>query len=282
VQIVTNQQFVKNRTRIAKFGTLLGFAGMGVGFVASLNPEFISVAYVCLIIGLFAFNVGRYNAIRWGSRPREDEVLANALKGLDQKYVLVNYAPELPSGHVLLSPFGLFHIETRHNDGGITCQGDKWSRSRSWFALLRGLSEGQLGNPTRSAQAASGRLSSFLTERFGEEVANQVPVEGVVVFMSPRVDLKVSDAVVPGVTPGDLKACVRAPQGRAKLSPEVYRRLQDAFASVNGNGKSANGDAKGASGNSKGASGNVKSEISHGKGVNSTAKFEKLSRKGGK
>ncbi|MCL5959311.1 MAG: NERD domain-containing protein [Chloroflexi bacterium] len=244
MQVVTNQDFINRRARIGKLGTVLGLAAMGAGFVASFNLQYIAASYVFLIVGLFAFNFGRYNAIRWGTRPTVDEVLTNSLKGLDQKYVLVNYSSELPSSHVLLSPFGVFHIETRHNDGEIVCEGDKWRRKRGMLAWLRGFTEGQLGNPTKSTQAAIDRIYAWLSERMGADAARQVPVEGVVVFVHPRADLKVTNPIVPSVVPKDLKASVRTPLGRNKMSPDVYRHLQQIFVSENGRTKMPTKKAK--------------------------------------
>lgn len=244
MQLITNENFVNSRVKIGRLGTLLGLVAMGGGFVLSLNVEtmassqyYVIATYFVLILGLLAFNVGRYNSIRWGVRPRVDEILTNALKGLDQKYVLLNYVPGMPSSHILLSPFGLFHIETRHNDGEIICEGESWRRKRSWLLWMRGFSEGQLGNPCRSAQMAAARLTAFLGQTLGEEVASQVPVEGVVVFVSPRVDLKVNEPTVPVVTPKDLKALVRSPQGRSKILPDVYRRLQETLANGHADGR---------------------------------------------
>lgn len=237
MQIVTNEEFVKTRARIGKLGTVVGLVGMGSGFVASFNVEYILASYILLIFGILAFNVGRYNAMRWGMHPREDEIIASSLKGLDHKYVLINYAPAMPSIHVVLSPFGLIHIETRHSEGEIVCEGDRWRRKRGVLTWLRGFAEGQLGNPTKSAQATMERLKTFLSERVGADLAEQVPVEAVVVFVNPRVSLKATNPVVPTMTSKDLKAHIRTPQGRTKLPPEVYRKVQQTLTSPNGTGR---------------------------------------------
>lgn len=240
MQVVTNQEFVNARTRIGRWGTLAGAVGMGAGFITSFNVEYIAASYIFLIFGILSFNVGRYNAMRWGIHPREDEILTNSLKGLDQKYALINYAPGVPSAHVILSPFGLIHVETRHVEGVVVCEGDRWRRKRSFLAWLRGFAEGQLGNPTKSALATVDRLRAFLVENLGADIAGQVPVEAVVVFVNPRVDLNVSDAVVPSMTPRELKAHVRTPSGRTKVPPEAFRKAQQLLIYENGlNGKNS-------------------------------------------
>lgn len=238
MQVITNEQFVASRARIGKIGTLLGLAAFFAGFFTSLNIELIGISYALLIFGLFAFNVGRYNSVRWGTRPRQDEILANALKGLDHKHVLLNYAGDVPASHLLLSPLGLFVIEPRIHDGEIACEGSRWRRKRSFTTIVRSFVEGGLGNPTRDAQRVVAGVKSFLVDKLGAERAEVVPLEAVIVFTSPLVQLKVTDPVVPVVKPDDLKAQVRSVQGRTKMAGELYRRLHEVL-TVNNNRLSA-------------------------------------------
>lgn len=227
MQVLTNEQLVASKGQIGKFGTLLGIVAMVGGFFTSLNIELIAVSYGLLIFGLLAFNIGRYHSLRWGGRPRQDEVLASALKGLDHKYVLFNYADGLPASHLLLSPLGLFLIETRIHDGEIKNEGDRWHRKKTFATITRGFVEGSLGNPTKDALQSVDAVKSFVAEKLEGGLAEGVPVEAVITFMSPRVELEVSEPVVPVLTPKDLKAHVRSVQGRTKMPAELYRRLYE-------------------------------------------------------
>ncbi len=229
MQVITNEEFVASKARIGKIGTLVGLAALIAGFFTSLNIQLILISYVFLIVGILAFNVGRYHSLRWGTRPRPDEILANSLKGLDHKHVLLNYVPGMPVSHILLSPLGLFVIEPRIHDGEITCEGDKCKRMRSLGTMIRSFVEGNLGSPTKDAQQAIAGMKSFLAEKLGSDTAEAVPIEAVIVFTNPLVQLTATNPTVPTIVPKDLKGQVRSLQGRTKMGGDLYRRLNEVF-----------------------------------------------------
>jgi len=79
------------------------------------------------LIRLFSTDAKNYNKGRRG----EDTVI-NALQGLDDSCYLINDVI-LPSSrgnidHILLTPKGIFAIETKHWAGDIVCHGDEWFR----------------------------------------------------------------------------------------------------------------------------------------------------------
>jgi hypothetical protein len=235
----TNEGFVKNRGRIAKFATLLGFVALIGGFLISLQvtsdggqdgvPRTESWkllgAYASLVIGLIAVNIGRYNNNRWGRRPREEEVLETNLKGLDYKFQLFNYQKHLPVDHLMLSPFGLFVIETRPQYGAIENTGDRWKRKGGAWAVVQAFAEGGIGNPGKEALKAAMGVQKMLTNVLPAEEAAAIPIEPVVVFTSSMAKLTVTDPAVPVATPKDLKAFLRAPGNRTRLSVEQFRKV---------------------------------------------------------
>jgi hypothetical protein len=237
--VQTNEGFVKNRSRIAKYATLLGFLALIGGFLISLQVTSeggqagvagsemwkIFGAYASLLVGIIAVNVGRYNNNRWGRRPREEEVLETNLKGLDYKFQLFNYQNHLPVDHLMLSPFGLFVIETRPQYGQIEVNGDKWKRKGGVWALVQVFAEGGLGNPGKETLKAVEAVRKMLANVLPENEAAAVAVEPVVVFTSSMAKLSVNEPSVPVVLPKDLKAFLRAPANRNRLSAEQFRKL---------------------------------------------------------
>jgi hypothetical protein len=229
VQVLTNEQFIASKTRLGNIGVAFGLVAWLGSLYVTFNPELVLIAYVALITGFLAFNIGRYNTLRFGGRPRQDEIIANSLKGLDQKYVLFNYVDGLPGSHLLLSPLGLFFIELRMQEGQISCEGDRWRAKRSFTGIMRGFIKGRLGNPTRDALEGVESIKKYLAANLGQETAATVPVDAVVVMTDPFVELSVSRPVVPVITPKDLRNHVRSVQGRIKLTNETYRQLYDLF-----------------------------------------------------
>jgi len=246
VQVLTNQGFVRTRSRLGRLATLLGFACLIGGLVLSWQPwqqqpsqqsELILVAYATLLPGYLLIMYGSYNTIRWGGKPRVDEILTSALKTLDHKYQLLNYQDGLPVDNLLLTPWGLVVLEVRPYFGEFINSGGKWRRKRALLQWLLIFGEGSLGNPTRDAQRNVAAVRQFLTARLGEEVAAEVPVEAVVVFTHPRATLTVEDPEVPVAPARELKPAVRRPQGpqaRNKLPGDVYRRVAQALRAPGG------------------------------------------------
>ncbi len=229
MQVLTNERFIANKLRIGKLGTLFGFAGWLGGLLATFNVQLIAVSYLCLIYGFIAFNIGRYHSLRFGGKPRPDEILATALKGLDHKHVLFNYVDGLPGSHLLLSPLGIFFIELRIHDGQIAVEGDRWHRKWSLSSTFRSLVQGRLGNPTKDATRGVANVKKYLDDNLGPELIETVPVEAVIVLTDPMVELTTTDPTVPVLTPKDLRSQVRSIQGRVKMNSDIYRRLYDLF-----------------------------------------------------
>ena len=236
MQVVTNQKFVKSRARLGRLATLLGFACLAGGFVVTLystgsetdNPYGMWImvgSYLALIAGLMALNVGRFNSSRWGKRPREEEVIEKSLKGLDYKYRLLNYLPNVPADHVLLTPYGLFIIETRPHFGDIVNNGSRWRRKGGIMPFLMAISEGGLGNPTRDALQSVAAVKKTLTDELGPDDSPKVPVQPAIVFTSPLAKVEAAEPAVPVVEPKDLRSFLRGPGTEQKLSPDLYRKL---------------------------------------------------------
>ncbi len=229
MQVLTNQSFVRTRGRLGRLATLLGFACLIGGLVLSWQQnELVFLAYATLLPGYVLIMYGSYNTIRWGGKPRVDEILANALKTLDHKYQLFNYQDGLPVDNLLLAPWGLMVLEVRPFFGDFVNTGNRWKRKRSLVQFLLILGEGGLGNPTKDAQRNVVAVRQFLAGRLGEAVAAQVPVEAAIVFTHPRATLTLENPEVPVVAARDLKPVVRR-QGRPKLAGDVYRRLAQAL-----------------------------------------------------
>jgi len=125
MKIIRNEKHVKLRARIGQWASLGGMAVLGLGLVISFTrPQLIGISLACLLMGLLLSQIGLYHTKRWVQRPRPDEVLEKALKGLDNRFEL--YSFYLPAPHVLLGPPGLFVLRVQHQEGQITCQADRW------------------------------------------------------------------------------------------------------------------------------------------------------------
>lgn len=191
MQVVTNEKLIRNRARLGRVASFAGLAVLILGLVASLYPQWMLASFGCLFVGFALSQIGIYHANRWVRQPRADQTLDKILKGFDNRYHLYNYV--LPAPHVLLAPFGLCVIKPKQQGGKVRCQGGKWHHEAGWRRLLYLFGQEGLGKPTKEVQAEVEKLRRFLAQRLPDDV----PIEGVVVFTNPQVDLETEKPAVP-------------------------------------------------------------------------------------
>ena len=222
MRTITNEKQV---ARGARLGKILVFGSLGfliAGLILALRLTqlyYVWISLACLAIALVATTIGFAFMNRWVREPRADQALAAGLKGFDERYRLYNYT--LPAPHVLLSPNGLFVLTPMGQDGAIRYEG-KFHRRFSVARLLRFLSDEGLGRPFAEGDRQVNALQQLLRQNGIEDV----DVQNLVVFYNPRVQLEAIDPPRPVLLPGGLKRLIRA---QSKLSPALYRQLEDLF-----------------------------------------------------
>jgi hypothetical protein len=230
MQVITNEKLIKNRARLGRGASFAGLAVLVLGLVASLSPhrlltptQWLLVSFSCLFAGFVLSQIGLYNANRWVKEPRPDQTLVKVMKGFDDRYHLYNYVLKTP--HVLLAPFGLCVINPKDQGGKITCKGGKWRHEGSWRRVMfRIFGQEGLGNPAKEVRAEAEKLRRFFAQQLpGEEV----PVEGVVVFTNPQVDLEVENPAVPVLDGKQFKSFLRDLSKERPISGSQRRQLAE-------------------------------------------------------
>ena len=227
MQVVTNQGFVKTRGRLGRVASLLGFAILIGGLILSFqNNELIFISYVALVPGYMLIMYGNYATLRWGIKPRIDEILATALKSLDHRHFLYNYQSSLPAENLLLTPSGLFVLEVRPYVGEFSVDSKgRWHRKRGLAGWLLILGEGALGNPVRDGERKIKIVREFLSDQLGPEAADSVPIESVAVFTHPRAKLTVENPDVQAALARDLRGQIKRPRDGSRMTNDVYRQV---------------------------------------------------------
>jgi hypothetical protein len=234
VQILSNEKLIKTRSDWSQRLMLLGFGLILASAVITFaNPQaaaYILPAYAALFGGFIVFNIGATSAAKWRNQPRADQALAKTLKGLDNRYILYNFL--LPADHVLLTPVGINVFQVRRMPGVISVNGAKWSSKRSLASRLRFGADEQVGDPTRDVQQDVAALRDYLEKKLPDM---DVPIEPLILFSSPTVQLSITDPTVPVLTAKDAKTYVRQAiaQGN-KLDTPTFVALADLFDSAEG------------------------------------------------
>ena len=229
MQIIVNETRIARGARIGKIATLGGLGFLVVGLIVSLTLQttgLIWISFGCLLLGILVSSVGTMNMNRWVKEPRADQALVQGLKGFDDRYRLYSYF--LPAPHVLLGPSGLYVLTAMGQDGVIHYDGTKFRRNFSAARLLRFMADEGLGKPFAEGDAQVRALQKLLDE---QNAGEDVDIQNVLVFYSPRAELSISDPPRLVVTQKALKKALRKQQaeGGTKLSGDQYRKLRELF-----------------------------------------------------
>ncbi len=196
MRIVRNVGYVKRRKRVAKWSALLGLTLLIAVFVLALNPRYLLFAYAMLFGGFILFNSGMQQVGKWSRNPRNDVALDMRLSGLSDKYALIHYAQlgKRTVEHMLLHPGGVLVITARELPGRIVARKGRWRKKGVGIGRLFGMSGPQLGNPVYETTQSIATVEAHLAAH-----QLQVDVSGVVVFVSPLVNLEVEDPTYPAL-----------------------------------------------------------------------------------
>jgi hypothetical protein len=222
MRVLVNQPLVEKRSSWGRRIMSVGFGAMILAVALSTQRQAILAAYGMLMIGLALINTGAFVGGKWMRRPRPDEILDKALKGLNHGTRLYNYL--LPADHVLLCAVGLFVLTLKFQDGKITGQGDKWRRRLSLLGSLRALFESGLGNPGRQARREAARVQKWLHEQLPEA---EVTVRPLIVFANPKAELRLEEPSVLAFALADLKRYLRTALKDNPLPRATLQALTD-------------------------------------------------------
>ncbi len=231
MNIIRNDKLIKRNGRIAQIAMFAGLLTLGGGmYVSFANPEQITISMVALLLGFILSQVGIFYMNRWGRKPRPDELIDNALKGLDKKNSLYHYSS--PVSHLLVGPAGVWVLLPYHQRGNITYGGGRWRQSGGGLMLgyLKIFGQEGLGRPDLEVRSEIQAMEKFLTKHLPEgEIPN---VQAALVFYDPRVEINIPDDETPPaetVTIKDLKDVLRKGSKGHGLTLEKTKLIQDAI-----------------------------------------------------
>jgi hypothetical protein len=226
MKILLDRQRLSRRARLAHAASLGGMLAMLLSVAIPLwHPSFATASLILLLAGLAVSMLGIAAANRWVKRPRPEDVIRLALKGLPENHRLYHYL--LPAEHVLLTPSGMVVIHPVTLDGAFRYRDGKWHQRFSISRAMRFVVEPALGDPIAQAKSEALALSEFLAERIPDVTPVISPI---VLFTHPAAVLDVPASDIPVCGPDRLRR--RLPQGQSKLTPETYAVIRTLFDST--------------------------------------------------
>lgn len=234
MQLVTNEKLATSRFRLGTVLHMVALAVLIAGLFVSLqvtptttNPVLLFAPYLAIIVFFVPYFFGKQLVQRYGPKHRQDAALAQAIKGLDNRYTLITFAaPNLPD-YLLVSPNGVTVLLPRPHTGTLICRGQSWDQQDvspivKFYNTVWGV---PLGNPTRDLESAKEQVIRELRARLGD-AADSVPVQGVVVFTSPQARLRLEGCAVQAASTKSLKNLLRSKGG---LSSALVTRVREAL-----------------------------------------------------
>lgn len=180
-------------------GILLFLVGAPISFLG--NFSFLLVAYVAVIIGFILFNSGLQGIAKWGRKVRNDQLVDQELRRLSDRYTLIHY-PRIGNrtlDHVLVHETGLLVMSTKEVLGRVEVRGTKYRKpGQSAIGRFIGMGGPQLGQPPmENGLDRKALLEALAAEAAARGWPTDVPVDGLVVFIAPRLVLNADDAADP-------------------------------------------------------------------------------------
>jgi hypothetical protein len=229
MQLVANQQLVKNRVRL---GLIFHFGAMAVlvggAFLSTQIDATRDIAWqtwVAFVAGLGLYTLGQTQLRRWGPGRRQEEQLGQAIRSLDDRYKLYAFLSSSLPDYILVSPAGVHVLIARTEGGQISCVRDRWKASTSRLMSLFGPG---LGNPSADAARQLQKLRGLLAERGFQDV----PISGLIIFTNPKAQLRVEGCSATVTRIKELKDVLRRMAGKGTnvaLTTARIREIQRMF-----------------------------------------------------
>jgi hypothetical protein len=231
MEIETNEKLIRRNGLIGQYTMLASLLVLGSGlFISFRYPSQVTLSFGLLLIGFVLSQLGIYFSSRWGRRP--DELLNQALKGLDGRYRLYHY--RTPASHLLVGPAGVWVIIPRSQKGIITFSRNRYRQQGGGplQAYLRVFAQEGLGRPEAEVDGEVARVKAYLAKVYPDDAGSAPDVQGVLVFTHPDADVRIGeDEAVPAPTlaADKLKEFIRKMAKGKPISMERVKELQEIF-----------------------------------------------------
>jgi hypothetical protein len=221
MKIITNEKKKKINRRIALTATLAGMAVLIGGLLLSLKyPTQVIYSFGALIVGFILAQIGMFFTNRWGRNPSPDELLNQALKGLDQQYTICHYFT--PVYHLLVGPAGIWILTPVHVGGTITFLKGRWIHKGA--SLLRLFGQEGLGRPDLELPYEVEKIQKFLKPIFGDE--KTAPVRAALVCTNPKVKIEISPDENPPALTIEIEKLKEYLRKEAKRKPVSLEKVE--------------------------------------------------------
>lgn len=179
---VTNETLIKRNKKIGSITSIVGIAILVGGLILNIRPDPTRtlLSLVALVVGFIVAQISNYYVTRFGRSPRFDQIIADNLSKLNNKYTFYVYTGPVPM--LLTSPYGIW-IPVPIVAGGEIYYDGKWKQSGGNF-LLKIFGQENLSRPERDIETRENQVRKFLEENFRED--EMPPINSILVTLNPK------------------------------------------------------------------------------------------------
>lgn len=226
MKIATNKKLISRNSRIGQITSIGALVILAFGMYITFKiPEKVGYSLGALIFGFFLSQIGMYYGNRWGRKPRPDEILNKALKGLGREYSIYHYLT--PARHLLLGPAGIWVIIHYYQAGTIAYSNKRWKQKGGGFiqGYLKLFGQENIGRPELEVSAEITSLAKFLKRNISDF---EVPeIKPVAIFSNPNINLVESDFPLPVLTPVNFKEFLKQNVKKDITTQIKLKQIQD-------------------------------------------------------
>lgn len=230
MRVIQNDKYIRSRGRIGRYVFFSGFGLLIVGLLVSLSAqttgqsvERFPISVACLILGMIMSQAGGHYVRRFDRGELPHVRIAQALKGFDDRYTLVNYGT--PASHVLLTPDTVYTILVKPQTGRIWFENGKWKNPVGLRRIFTWMTDEGIGHPTRQAELEVNRFQRYIARQLPDTPVEAQPL---IVFISPSAEVEAGASPTPAVHVKKLKDWLRA-RPKGDLSREARAALDQLF-----------------------------------------------------
>ena len=230
MKIIRNEKLIARNEKISRYVNLAALVSLGIGiYIAFTRPELLTWSLIAMFVGFVLTQVSIFLGNRYSRKPRPDEVLDAALKGIPGEYTLYHYCTPVP--HVLNGPAGIWVLVPYHQKGRVIFEKNRWRNFGGGFAqgYMRIFGQEGIGRPDLEADSQINALEKFFRKKLGEEAAGIPPINAALVFLSPDIEIEAEGAPIPTLQAKKLKDHLRKHAKENPLPPELQDRIQSAI-----------------------------------------------------
>jgi hypothetical protein len=229
MKIVTNEKLIKRNKKIGQVTSIGSLVILGLGLYFSFQTtttNSMSISFTALILGFLLSQVGIFYGNRWGRSPRPDELIAQSLKGLEDKYILYNYTTSVP--HLLVGPAGVWALIPYTVKGIITYDEKKlrWKHKGGNF-YLKLFAQETMGRPDLDTISYQEDVKKYFSKQLDDTV--QPPIQAALVFTNEKASIDAANAPVPTLALAKLKDFFRKKAKEEPAPIDVIKIIQAAL-----------------------------------------------------